>query len=1289
MNVSKTNRILKPHSISSKLILLISLLISIISLYLYLFTPKKMAERSLLLIRDKANSISDMTAYSVRAALDFELIDDIDNAFRVARQNQDIVFIVLKNDRGRIVNSYNLERAKNSEYEKAGLGKNISDAGTIYQIMTPVVKDNRNLGQLYIGLSLKALNDDISSFKQMMLGISVFIFLFGIAAAFGISRIVTSPLHKIVSIFNEISKGDLSKRAEVKTKDEIGQLANSFNLMVESLEFAMNELGSSNQTLQGEIKERKKIEEELRKLTRAVVESPVTMMITNVNKVIEYVNPKFYQSTGFLAHEIIGTTSKFLLDAEAHPTKYNNLWETITNDKEWKGEMLNQRKNGEYFWEIVSISPITDAKGEITHFITVKEDITQRKLLEENSNKYDFIVNTSKEFMSLINRNYVYEAVNEAYCDAFNLPRNEIVGKAMPDLWGDEIFNKHIKNAVDQSFRGQEVSFQHKFTFGHLAERYMDVHYYPYKNKEGEITHIAAVAKDITEQKNAEQVLKESEERYKGLVSNLPDLIIVHKKGKIVYANSVVYDLLGYTADDVIGRDIMYFIVEEYKQLVYDNTKKRMQGIDIQSYEIELYSKSGSRLFVEIRGTLITYDQEPAVLNVLVNVTERKMLELRLIKINEELEQKISERTAELRNAVTQLQKEIDERIVIEESLRDSEEKFKALAEYSKDYIMRFDRNSRLLYLNRTMMGYRPSDVLGKNQFEIGMTEDIFHLWQDAIDKVFETKSPMRIEFETPNKMWIDAILSPEFTKDDKVKTVLASARDITELKMNEYELIHAKEQALESSRLKSEFLANMSHEIRTPMNAILGFTDLLSMHINDRKLKGYLDAIKSGGKNLLTLINDILDLSKIEAGKMELRYEPVNPYTFISETKNIFSMRIAEKNLDFIISIDPHLPESLLLDEVRLRQVLFNLIGNAVKFTETGYIKLSLSKVYTQDDRSTVDLILTVEDSGIGIPAEAHQKIFESFKQLNGQSSKQYGGTGLGLAITKRLVEMMNGTIVLRSDVGKGSCFEITLHNVSAAATPARPAELFTFDVHNIEFQQSVILVVDDIELNRNLIKEFFEHTNIESIEAGNGEEAIKLVKEYRPDIVLMDIRMPVLNGFEAIKILKSDPQLAKIPVIAITASAMKEDEQKILDAGFDGYLVKPVQMYDLFKELTKYLKHTERVEIKDEGIGHITDQVTAENIVKLSGILQKLEEELIPLWETACKNHFIHDILGFGNKVKETGSESAINFLERYGDDLVFYANNFDIESINLSLEVFPKIIDKVKSLNKTSQD
>ncbi|MEW5801393.1 MAG: ATP-binding protein [bacterium] len=238
------------------------------------------------------------------------------------------------------------------------------------------------------------------------------------------------------------------------------------------------------------------------------------------------------------------------------------------------------------------------------------------------------------------------------------------------------------------------------------------------------------------------------------------------------------------------------------------------------------------------------------------------------------------------------------------------------------------------------------------------------------------------------------------------------------------------------ANRAKSEFLANMSHEIRTPLNAILGFTDLLDSLIADKKQKNYLETIKSSGKSLLTLINDILDLSKIEAGKMELRYEPVNPYAIFHEIKDIFSLNISRKDLAFIMDIAPDIPESLLLDDVRLRQILFNLVGNAVKFTEMGQIKLSARGIMQQNDQNSIDLMIAVEDTGIGIDPESHDKIFEAFKQQDGQDNKRYGGTGLGLTISKRLVEMMGGTISVKSQVARGSVFQIILKNVPIATT-------------------------------------------------------------------------------------------------------------------------------------------------------------------------------------------------------------------------------------------------------------
>ncbi|MCP4715030.1 MAG: HAMP domain-containing protein, partial [Deltaproteobacteria bacterium] len=296
--------------------------------------------------------------------------------------------------------------------------------------------------------------------------------------------------------------------------------------------------------------------------------------------------------------------------------------------------------------------------------------------------------------------------------------------------------------------------------------------------------------------------------------------------------------------------------------------------------------------------------------------------------------------------------------------------------------------------------------------------------------------------------------------------------------------LDRAKQLAVEAdaaSHAKSEFLANMSHEIRTPLNAVLGFSDLLKKLVSDDRQKSYLDSIASSGKNLLTLINDILDLSKIEAGNLELQYEAVDIKAVIKEMQNTFAPRIDEKGLVFTVKWPAEIPELLLLDEVRLRQILFNLIGNAVKFTDSGSIVLSIFAAALDRQEPAVDLRIAVEDTGIGIASESIDLIFDAFKQQDGQSARIYGGTGLGLTISKRLVEMLGGTLSVESRPGGGSCFCVVLPEVACAHGVPVFSELDdSLDVDAIHFDSALMLVVDDIEINRRLVKEYLHDTSL-----------------------------------------------------------------------------------------------------------------------------------------------------------------------------------------------------------------
>ncbi|MCP4368212.1 MAG: response regulator, partial [Deltaproteobacteria bacterium] len=314
-----------------------------------------------------------------------------------------------------------------------------------------------------------------------------------------------------------------------------------------------------------------------------------------------------------------------------------------------------------------------------------------------------------------------------------------------------------------------------------------------------------------------------------------------------------------------------------------------------------------------------------------------------------------------------------------------------------------------------------------------------------------------------------------------------------------------------------------------------------------------------------------------VEAGKLKLEYTPVSPQRLLNEMRTIFRQKIDDKGLEFFVDIAPKLPEAMLIDATRLRQILINLIENAIKFTDTGHIRLSVNYRSIDDSSpSDLDLIFSVEDTGIGIPKDQCKSIFDSFSQAKGQNFAKFGGTGLGLAITMRLIDMMGGRVSVSSEMGKGSTFEIVIKDVEVTSSDLlEDLNDKEIDFEAVTFEPCTILVADDVDYDRALILSFFDRYDITLIEAESGAEAIEKAEEHHPDLILLDMRMPVMNGYEAANILKKEPDLKDIPIIAITASAMKEEEAKIRKL-CDSYLQKPVSKPDLIFELMKYLPYT-----------------------------------------------------------------------------------------------------------------
>jgi signal transduction histidine kinase/CheY-like chemotaxis protein len=490
----------------------------------------------------------------------------------------------------------------------------------------------------------------------------------------------------------------------------------------------------------------------------------------------------------------------------------------------------------------------------------------------------------------------------------------------------------------------------------------------------------------------------------------------------------------------------------------------------------------------------------------------------------------------------------------------------------------------------------------------------------------------------------------------------------------------------------KTQFIANMSHEIRTPLNIIIGFNSMLKKNISDTKLLSFVDAIDVSSSNLLQLLNDILDLSKMEAGKMVLSPDSINLLVMLDDIRKLFSLRAEEKALDFSIDLDPAVPTGLMIDEVRLRQVLVNLIGNAIKFTESGFVKLRVFAGHSKPGQvfssNVTDLIFEVEDSGTGIAAKDQSEIFESFKQLKPHNQKKLGGTGLGLPISKRLTEMMGGKILVSSEVGRGSKFIVKLNNV-----PILPRESNIQKNHknlsvftDIIFSKGCIVVADDEDLNRSLIKAYFENTQIEIIEADSGEEAIIMTQKHHPDLVLMDLKMPDKNGFEAAREIKNDLTTKHIPIIAITASHLLDDQNKEDRELFVGFISKPVFITELFNETSRFITHTHKFNPEDV----LNQETEFERMIKNDRLtisadaVYLLENEFIPQWTKVFQSNSMNQILEFSDIVKAFAERNKILVLQNYADEISYNGKSFDIDKILILIKKFPEIIQSLKLTN-----
>ncbi|MFH0975708.1 MAG: PAS domain S-box protein [Spirochaetota bacterium] len=771
--------------------------------------------------------------------------------------------------------------------------------------------------------------------------------------------------------------------------------------------------------------------------------------------------------------------------------------------------------------------------------------------LKESELRYRRLFETAKDAIVIIDpvTGNIIDA-NPIIQEKLGYSNNEVIGKKLCQL---DLFNKEYISEYSFS----ELKRNKYLRFDNIPlmtkdGRVLIVEFissmYPVHNKE--VIHCNI--RDITERKQAEEDLRNSEVRYRELFDNISSGVAIYQA--LDNGNDFIFkdfNKAGEAIDNeqkenLIGRSIHNARLSIKESGLVDVLKRVWETGNPERFPITQYKDN------KLSGWYENYVYKlPSgeIIAVSDDFTERKRNEDELLKYHEHLEELVKVRTGELakeRNLLRTLIDNIPDEIYI----KDKESRFIT----TNYHVLRIFGKSNV------------NDLTGKSDFDLLPYDKAVNYYKDE-QEVLNYGKTMNYEeiirHPDENERWYSILKLPLKDSSGNVSGLIGINRDITPFKIAEQTLKESKELAENANRAKSTFLSNMSHEIRTPLNSILGFCQLMMYddNLNPEQVES-LETINRSGEHLLSIINDILEMSRIEAGQVTLNVSEFDLRKLLSDVEAMFSLKTKTKNLNFEMVYPESLPGTVVADEAKLKQILINLIGNAEKFTNEGGI---IVKVNTQGiSKNKCVLKIEVEDTGPGIPEYEIGKLFRVFGQT--EAGINEGGTGLGLTISRQYALLMGGDITLKSETGKGSCFTIQV-NIETGKELQKKKKVRKGRIVKIKPGKNKYktLITDDKSDNRVLLKKILEPVGFEIQEASNGIEAVEKTKEWTPDIILMDMRMPMMNGYEAIKAIREIKD-NNISIIAVTAGAFSEDKKKALNAGANAFLRKPFKEQELF---------------------------------------------------------------------------------------------------------------------------